>query len=347
MSYYFEMCFWSAASLGSAMRKAQEIVDAVSSQQQMQKKIEDNLYYVPSLRLNVQAESWNMAVKADGNWLYQLFNYRFVFWKKYRLLGMVGAFPEDAPKAPKTVSFQNSCDQNYSFDTWPARIPFFNERIKRFRSLLELSPEECLKTLCDESFIDKVDFQEILDDDGCDEEVAEYHVLSALYKDIYDTLALNDWLWGLEGGEFKRFTLNALHTLEERYRLERYLRNLVVAQVGNLANKRTMYVPLVLSTQENSSAVTMLFKQEYDYYDGPTMDCEKAKEKIREVVEKYLESEDGKRFAENKERLTWMELVAAIPARLFKEEGLELVKRDNYCDAVVLDADSALEDFVW
>ena len=34
MSYYFEMCFWSAASLGSAMRKAQEIVDAVSSQQQ-------------------------------------------------------------------------------------------------------------------------------------------------------------------------------------------------------------------------------------------------------------------------------------------------------------------------
>lgn len=62
-------------------------------------------------------------------------------------------------------------------------------------------------------------------------------------------------------------------------------------------------------------------------------------------MEKYLESEDGKRFTENKERPTWMELVAAIPARLFKEEGLELVKRDNYCDAVVLDAEGSPEDF--
>ncbi len=346
MSYDFEMHFWSAASLGSAMRKAQEIVDAISSPQKMQEMIKDNIYYMPSLHLHVKAENWNMAVEADKNWLYRLFNYRFLFWEKYHLLGLIGDFPQETLKGAKTILFQNASDQNYSFDTWPTKIHFFKERINRFRSLLELPPEETMKTLCDEKFISKTDFQEVLEEKELDKEVAEYYVLVSLYKDIFDSLALNDWMWGVENDVFKRFTLNAIHSAEERYLLERYLRKLLISQAGNLSNKQTMYFPLVLSTQENPSAATLLFKQEYDYYEGPTMNCEKAEETVRKVVEKYLESEDGKRFTENKERPTWMELVAAIPARMFKEEGLELVKRDNYCDAVVLDAEGSPEDFI-
>lgn len=345
MSYYFDMCFWSASSLAAAMKRAQKVVDACCTTECMRQTLEDNLYYAPSIRMLASVENWRMAVQADSAWLYRLFTFRFVYWKKYKLLGMVGTLPNNGPKATGAVYFQNSCDQDYDLKTWPARIPFFRDQIKKFSSLLDMSPKETFNALLQEEFIDEESIREIINEDGCNSDTAQYYVLSALYKDIFGTLQLNDWLWGKENDAFQRFSLCGIHTTELQYELERYMKRLVIAQVGNLGQKEVMYVPLTLSTKDNPSAFTMVFRYEYDYYKGEPMDCEKAKAVIQSVVEQYLKTDDGKRFAERHNGCpNWLDAVCAVPTMEFVKAGLRPLKRETYCDAVNFDAESLFGD---
>ena len=345
MSYYFDMFFWSASSLSTAMKKAQEVVAACCTTECMRQTLEDNIYYAPSIRMLANVENWRMAVQADSTWLYRLFTFRFVYWKEHNLLGMVGTLPKNGPKATGAVYFQNSCDQDYDLKTWPAKIPFFKKRTKKFASLLDMSPKDAFDALLQEKFIDEESIQDIVNEDGCNSDNAQYYVLSALYKDIFGTLQLDDWLWGKENDAFQRFSLCGIHTIEQQYELERYLKNLVIAQVGNLGQKEVMYIPLTLSSQDNPSAYTMVFRYEYDYYKGESMDHEKAKAVIQNVVEQYLKTNDGKRFAERHNgRPNWLDAVCAVPAMEFTKAGLSLLKREAYCDAVVLDAESSFGD---
>lgn len=342
MSYGFDMCFWNARSFATAMRKAQEVVAAMSEERQMEKVIEDNLYFVPSLRNNVNPENWRMAMQADENWLYRLFNYRFVYWKEFRLLGMVGTLPESGPQPTGCVYFQNSCDQNYELKCWPAKIPFFRELVKQARKKLTTEPEECLRTLLEEGSLDKETWEEIMEDGATDRETMEYHVLSCLYHEIFDSLHLNDWLWGKDNDAYQRFTLNAIHTIEQLYDLKRFLRNRVVAQAGDFATKEVVYVPLVLTTPENPSVSTLLFK--YTASMNESMTCEKAKDIIFRTAQNYLETEDGKRLVNaHGSNLNWMDLFAAIPSRLFAQNGFKLMSYDTHCDAVVLDGEAPAE----
>lgn len=338
MSYSFDMCFWSARTLADALKKAQAVVAAMSDKAIMEKIIEDNLYFVPSLRNHVKPENWRMAMQADENWLYRLFNYRFVYWKEQRLLGMVGVLPEAGPKAMGCVYFQNSCDQNYSLDTWPAKIPFFKERVEKIRNIMALEPKACLEALNAAGLMDKDVWQEIVEENGFDSETAEYYALSALYQDIYDTLHLNAWLWGNENDAYQRFAFNAIQTSEQLYDLKRYLRNRVVAQAGDFGTKEVVYIPLVLTSQENPSTNTLLFK--YTASANETMTCDKAKEIILEAIKKYLETDDGKRLlAAHGGTPNWMEIFAAVPEKVFRNVGFELVGRDCHSDAVVFEAD--------
>lgn len=338
MSYSFDMCFWSARTLADALKKAQAVVAAMSDKAIMEKIIEDNLYFVPSLRNHVKPENWRMAMQADENWLYRLFNYRFVYWKEQRLLGMVGVLPEAGPKAMGCVYFQNSCDQDYSLDTWPVKIPFFKNRVEKIRSIMALEPKACLEALNAAGLMDKDVWQEIVDDDGFNSETAEYHALSALYQDIYETLHLNAWLWGKESDAFQRFSFNAIQTIEQMYDLKQYLRNRVVAQAGDFGTKKVVYIPLVLTSQENPSANTLLFK--YTSPANETMTCDRAKDIILEVVKRHLKTDDGKHLlAAHGGTLNWMDVFAAVPEKAFLNAGFELVKRDCYSDAVVFDAD--------
>ena len=191
MSYGFDMCFWHAKSLASAMKKAAKVISAINTPEQMCQRIDDNAYFVPSLLYRAQIEDWKMAMIADEKWLYSLFNFRFVYWKEYELLGMVGVLPEDGPKPDGAVYFQNSCDQNYSLSEWPADIPFFRTKVKQYKAMLDLKPQKCLKRLLKLGFTDEETISEALEEGENSEETAEYHVLSALYHDIFDTLRLD------------------------------------------------------------------------------------------------------------------------------------------------------------
>lgn len=341
MSYYFDMCFWQASSLSVAMRKAQEIVNAACTSERMKQKIKDNLYYIPSIRLNAKAENWEMAMQADSSWLYQLFNFRFVYWKEHRLLGMVGTLPENGSKATSCIGFQNSCDQDYELKTWPSKIPFFRSRVEKFAALLDMPPKEAFNTLCQKGFMNESDVRELIDEGKCNKETAEYQILSLLYQNIYKALRLDMWLYGKDDESFQRFALCGIQTTEQKYELERYLKHLVITHRGNLGQKKIMYIPLVFSTQDNPSAYTMIFKYMYDYYEGRAMNGEEAKKEIRNVVERYLESEDGKRFkASRRGRINWLDAVCSVPIKLFHEAGFEVLKRDAHCDAVTADADA-------
>lgn len=340
MSYGFDMCFWSARTLSAALKKAQEVVAAMSKKAIMGKTIEDNLYYAPSLRNRVNPENWNMAMQADETWLYRLFNYHFVFWKEQRLLGMVGVLPENGPKATGCVYFQNSCDQDYSLDTWPVKIPFFKDRVEKIRGIMALEPKECLKALNTAGLIDHDVWQEIVDDDGFNSETAEYNALSALYQDIYNTLHLDAWLWGKESDAFQRFSFNAVQTSEQMYDLKRYLRNRVIAQTGNLWDKKPVYVPLVLAAPENPSADTLLLKYT-SVKNESTMTCDAAKKRLQDSVEAFLNTSGGERFlAHHKGPVKWSDVVSVLPDEVFANAGFELVARNNHSDAVVVDAEA-------
>lgn len=335
MSYYFNMCFWSASSLSTAMKKAKEVVDAMSTPEIMQHKISENMYYVPSMRYLVNPETWNMGMQADTMWLYKLFNYQFVYWKEHKLLGMAGEIPDNGPKPTGAVAFQNSCDQDYSLSDWPARIPFFKERINKYQAYLKLSPKKAFEVIRKEGFIEECCIEEIIKNDECNAENAKYYILTSLYSDIYSTLHLNEWLWGKEHDSFQRFSLCGIKTTEQQYDLERYLRKEVIARLGNLGNKKTFYIPVSIPNKDNASAHTLMFKYDIDRYEDNLLCEEKVKKLIRLAVEKYLSTEDGRRFIyANGGCQHWSEVVAFTPRQYFREQGLDIVKRDTYCDTV-------------
>lgn len=185
MSYYFDMSFWHASNLPDALEKAHALVKQMSDLNLMKFTIKDNIYFAPSVRLNADS---HFGYVANKNWLYSLFNYRFVFWEKHNLLGLVGILPENGPKADGIFYFQNSCCQNYDFDEYPLNIPFFKNKVEKFEKRKGLS-----------------DF----------------------YKDIFDTLCLDDWLYGRDNPEFERFSFNAIQTSEQLLELSEYTEKLL------------------------------------------------------------------------------------------------------------------------
>lgn len=339
------MCFWHAKSLSAAMRKAGKVVDSLSTLEQMYQKIDDNVYFVPSLLYRAQIENWKMAMIADEKWLYALFNFRFVFWKKYELLGMVGTLPEGGPEADGAVYFQNSCDQNYSLSEWPTSIPFFKEKVKNYEAMLHLKPKKCLKKLKKLGFTDEETIAEALEDGECTKDAAEYHVLSSLYHDIFDTLRLNTWLWGNDDKSFHRFSLNAIHTSERLYDLKRHLQKRVISERGNLGSMNIMFIPVTVQSSTGKADTTLLFKYAYSREQQP-LSCDDAAKKIAAAVNKCMNTEDGKRLvAACDGHVTWKDIMKSIPAKPFKEyAGFELLHPDDFSGCVVFNSNARVDE---
>lgn len=335
MACYPYIYFWSASSLQTAMKKAQKIINTCCTTECMMQTIEDNLNRAPSIRTHITMENWHMAVQADSTWLYKLFDVRFAYWKKYKLLGMVGNLSKNKLKTTGAVCIKNSCGVNYDLKTWKTKIPFFKDRIKQFSLLLAMPPKDVFETIIQKEFMAEEVVQDIIDEKGCDFNNAEYCISLALQQDVFKTLQLNDWLQGKENDAFQHFSLHGIRTTAQQCRLERHLEQLVVTQVGDYDKKKTMYVPLILSAQNNPSAQTILFRHEYDYYDGEPINCNKAKAIIQGIVEQYLETDQGKKFTESHNNPDWLDVIHAVPAMEFTKAGLKPLSTDDYCDTVI------------
>lgn len=222
MSYYFEMCFWPAETLAEALGKAHSMVASASNTQLMQQRIKDEYFFAPSNRYLISKENMGLAYCADENWLYRLFNVRFVYFQHQKLLALVGQSSQLGLSSEKNVSFQNSCDQDYDFSHWPTGIPFFESCIREFTSLLDMNEDSCLSFLVEKGFLRESD----LSDWEKSWESKEYYVKSSLYRKIWDELELSDWLWGRENPAFVRFSMNMIQTSEEMTNLKAFVRNM-------------------------------------------------------------------------------------------------------------------------
>ena len=193
MSYGFDM-FFKECKPEDVLDTCLDIVKRIINNPD--KHIRSSIYYLPSIRHNIN------AYPGDELWLYSLFNFKFVYWSQFNLLGLCCRDFGDAEKDfNKHVYFQNSCDQDYEYEDWPD--------IKCFSDIIFQVVNMSIKQLV--ANFDSYTIEEISRD-------INYYKRCLVYSEIYDTLDLDNWLYGHDGN-FKRITINGIESSEVKYKL--------------------------------------------------------------------------------------------------------------------------------
>ena len=217
MSYGFDMAFTHAADEKAAFSLARSYVDKCMEKENARKFIEDNTIYIPSIRYSHIEEATNMAEVADRYWLETLFKFRFLYWPKYRLLGLVGSNRIDDPAFPMSIYFQNSTDQNYDFQEWlEGNIPFFKEHVETITNM----PQSKLFDIC-KDYLDE-------DTDLSNPEIELYMRQSLLYQRIFSALELQSWLYADDSKKdvpYIQFALNGIQDMYEASALHNILKD--------------------------------------------------------------------------------------------------------------------------
>lgn len=158
-----------------------------------------NSYCMPSIVNN------KLNNEADEYWLYSLFTYNFVYWPEQNILGVSGYdFPKEISKLFDChVCFQNSTDQDYSFNTWSDSIILFkNLKEKYIRA----------------NVFDLLNIQSELNLNYTEEELnsdIDYYRKSFMYKNVMIELNLDGWLYNREGSNFFPFALCSLDSMHK------------------------------------------------------------------------------------------------------------------------------------
>lgn len=121
-----------------------------------------------------------------------IFSHRLVYWPKHYMAAVVGDCLHDSFKKDMVhVYFQSSTDQDYDFDEWSDKIPYFwHEK----ENVLALSEEKL--------------FEETA---GFDSSDADYRRRHLLYQRIFDGLSLDNWLDSAEKEEgFRMIRVNGV-----------------------------------------------------------------------------------------------------------------------------------------
>lgn len=217
MSYGFDMAFAHDADEKAAFSLARSYVDKCMEKENARKFIEDNTIYIPSIRYSHIEEATNMAEVADRYWLENLFKFRFLYWPKYRLLGLVGSNRIDDPAFPMSIYFQNSTDQNYDFQEWlEGNIPFFKEHVETITNM----PQSKLFDIC-KDYLDE-------DTDLSNPEIELYMRQSLLYQRIFSALELQSWLYADDSKKdvpYIQFALNGIQDMYEASALHNILKD--------------------------------------------------------------------------------------------------------------------------
>lgn len=190
MSYYARIYFKQVESMEEAIKVLNNFIKDYSSIENMKKVLEDNRYYLyrdmynADLKINKQ-EPWKYITLL--RYLFQpLLVFKAMYYPQYKLLGL--CFYDDSTihkHFDNFIEFQNSCDQDYEYDTWNILGDYFINKAKEFETL---PVEELIKTK--EYFLE--DYEE-------DKEYflknLDYHRRSAMYDFVWKTLDLSDWLY--------------------------------------------------------------------------------------------------------------------------------------------------------
>lgn len=169
----------------------------------------NNKFYIPSIANNYDETSnkeyrrnkWSVI---DRHWLYSLFTIQYIYWTDKKLLGIVGELPKSIKSALTTIEFQNSSDQDYEYDNWFG-IKYFEKIV------ININHASAAQIACLMNDRTIYTGDEIAGD-------LEYSRKTAVYKIIYESLELDNWLWNKKGN-FKLFSMQAINGREEQYEL--------------------------------------------------------------------------------------------------------------------------------
>ena len=205
MSYYFKMTFKEI--------KQKDMLDYCINlmkydYEHAEEIIEKNGFYIPSIKEGYEELDYKQYKRskwkiADRNWLYKILSKRFIYWSEKNLLGIIGDVGNDFDEDMVHITFQNSTDQDYPFEQWKG-IGYFEEVCEKYRNY----SKEDMEALLNSWYGIDEEFEEECNNDP------DYFRKSAIYREIYNGLELDNWLWN-EKGSFELFTMCALNYEDE------------------------------------------------------------------------------------------------------------------------------------
>lgn len=173
-----------------------------------------NIGWLPNysnLLLDKEFGVWSFS-DSDSDFLYSIFRYTFVYYKKYKMLCVIGDYSDY-----RQIIFQNSCDQDENFNTWQA-LYVDNACRDVFKELVD-------KTVSGEN-IEEI-HKYFSDVDWNDNPDIEYFKRWFVYEKIEDALCIDDVLWDVDSGDFFKFEFGKRLTM-------RNMTNIKVAAVKAL-----------------------------------------------------------------------------------------------------------------
>lgn len=192
MSYYIELSFHK--DLVEESEVFTKAMDFCKNQYEnyMYKNIDDNIIYMPGYdHFSEDIALWDLS-KGDRVFLNNLFNYKFIYWKKYKLLAVLGSF-EKTDSNYEDIVFQNSCDKDYEYDYWDIFIN--NDKCRKdFKDLVE---NACNNTLSQEAINEIIERFDEIDD---------YYVRTYVTGIIEELLDIDNYMYRNSSENFITFT---------------------------------------------------------------------------------------------------------------------------------------------
>ena len=194
MSYYFEMRFLPVPSREEAFGACIKFANALTSRNTSRK-------YIESLLSRMEKLPFSLNERKD--FVTAAFQVHCTYWPELNLLGLTTKnWPEDVYddfSFTKPIQFQDSTDQNYPLETWDDRVPVFKKVKERIAGM------------------SNTDILSAMGWDNCDlwggNPDIEYTQRSLIYREVFKTLDLNNWLHG-NNGLFERFAVSGITTAE-------------------------------------------------------------------------------------------------------------------------------------
>ena len=220
MSYGFTMHFIHCRGMSDAFLCAN--VASELFYQDFSEYLEKNKYWIPGLRFASPSKTDCEKRADDDLWLEQVMRMNFVWWPEYKLLALAGSgYSKSVTDLFKSsVYFQNSCDQDYPFDTWKGlRRPFDDivkvcqdgsaEKVAKYMQMGRNFPMEYAPDTEDGIRFD------------------DHYRRWAAYNGVFETLRLGKWLHGQSDDAFVRFALTPLNSSERVFDAQMMLRSFV------------------------------------------------------------------------------------------------------------------------
>lgn len=207
MSYGIDLLFRRCESLGTAAEIA--IADANALYAKREQVLEGMRYFIPSIRYCKEQP------EVDRFWVEHAMKLNYVFWPDLHILGLIGSWRDlfKANNRPKHVYFQNSCDQDYDFDSWNGICPEIDQIVQQCTSRSIDDWPEAKNRLAEEDNPSKWE---------------GYVRRSLCYENVFSLLDLGAVIYGNEDSDvFTRFSVSALNTQERELEARVLVKRLV------------------------------------------------------------------------------------------------------------------------